>query len=75
MAIYGLDAMERITLAEDEDGEAVEWVEINEKAKNAVVTRAMEEDETFGAALVGYVEDALLGDEDEADEADEDSED
>jgi hypothetical protein len=70
MAIYALDAMERVTLATDEDGEATEWLEVNEKAKNAVVTRAMEEDETFGAALVGYVEDALLGD--EADEGDED---
>jgi len=66
--------MERVTLEADEDGEAVEWIEVNEKAKNAIVTRAMEEDETFGAALVGYVEDALLGD-DEADEDDEDSED
>jgi hypothetical protein len=71
----GLVAMERITLAEDEDGAAVEWLEINEKAKSAVVTRAMEEDETFGGSLVGYVEDALLGDDEAAEDDDEAGED
>lgn len=58
-----LYAMERVTIStrerETEDGETEviddEWVEVNNKILQSVQARAMEDNKTFGDALVGYL--------------------
>lgn len=59
--------MQRITLAskevETDDGETetrdTAWVEINSKVQDAVTSRAIEDNLTFGDALVAHLRDEL----------------